>query len=478
MCDVGRSFFYVMIGYLLFGMDSKANRTRPSFCMVTLGCKVNQYESEAIAQELKDDGFVMLNSGPTRAKGPDTVIVNTCTVTQKAAMQSRQAIRQAIRSNPDATIIVTGCHVQTEPQDIQQIKGVHGIIGHADKQLIPDMVVSSTITKPDPLIRIDSDIRKARDFQAGHHIPVGNRTRPFVKIQDGCDAFCTYCIVPYARGPHRSMPLEHVLAHVKKIREAGYREIVLTGIHLGRYGSDLRPGTTLCNLVERLHHQETIDRIRLSSIEPLEITDDLLDLVRIAHRRPGHVCRHLHIPMQSGDNDILKAMRRPYSRHDFRELVQKIQAKIPDAAIGVDVMLGFPAETEAAFQNTYDLIEEMPLTYLHIFPFSPRKGTPASTYPDQIDPQTIKDRCGMVRDLGYRKRRAFLEQHIQADVEVIVETAEDSRTGLLKGISSNYIQVLFEGKKDLKNTFQKVHILKLQDNQSVLGHIMQDSSPI
>lgn len=450
----------------------KVKKTKPYFSIVTLGCKVNQYESEAIAQELKDAGFEMLYRGPALIKVPDTVIINTCTVTQKAAMQSRQTIRQAIRSNPDATVIVTGCHVQTDPQDIQQIKGVHGIIGHADKQLIPDLVVSSTITKPDPLIRIDSDIRKTRVFKAGHHTPIGNRTRPFLKIQDGCDAFCTYCIVPYARGPHRSMPLEHVLAHVQKIHEAGYREVVLTGIHLGRYGSDLRPSTTLCGLVERLHRQEMIDRIRLSSIEPLEITDDLLDLVQIAHKRPGHICRHLHIPMQSGDNDILKTMRRPYSRHDFRELVQKIHTKVPDAAIGADVMLGFPAETEAAFQNTFDLIDEMPLTYLHVFPFSPRKGTPADTYPDQIDPQAIKDRCGMIRELGYRKRRAFLEQHIQTDVEVIVETAEDSRTGLLKGITSNYIKVLFEGRKDVKNTFQKVHIDGLHESQSVSGHII------
>jgi len=302
--------------------------------------------------------------------------------------------------------------------------------------------------------------------------PSGNRTRPFLKIQDGCDTFCTYCIVPYARGRHRSMPFEDVLTSVRNIQEAGFHEVVLTGIHLGCYGTDLSPATNLTQLLTVLRDQEAIGRIRLSSIDPLEITDKLIDLISTSSSRPGHICRHFHIPMQNGDDTILKRMHRPYLQKDFRDKIGTIHRALPDAAIGADVMIGFPGESDTAYQNTLSLIESLPLTYLHVFPFSPRKGTPAYKFSHQVPSGTVKERCREVRALGNRKRMAFLEKHIHAEIEVLVETTPDAKTGRLKGVTSNYIKVLLDKHDGIKNRFQQVRIEAIRDTQSVVGRVL------
>ena len=444
--------------------DILKGHSAPIFTITTLGCKVNQYESDAITQHLKESGCVPIHS----EEKANLCIVNTCTVTQKASMQSRQAVRQLIRSNPGARIVVTGCYAQTEPDEIKEIKGVHHIIGHADKYKIPDMVLSSREKDPNLLTINRRNIFHERDFKELPVIAIGSRTRPFLKIQDGCDAFCTYCIVPFARGPSRSMRSENVLEHIHQLKQTGYHEVVLSGVHLGAYGIDLSPPTSLTELLNRIYGSQTIHRVRLSSIEPPELTDDI---IRIVAER-DMFCRHFHIPLQSGDDHILKQMRRPYTSSLFRDLILTINESIPDAAIGVDVMLGFPGETEKAFENTYLLMEKLPVTYLHVFPFSPRKGTPAGNYPQKVPAKTIKDRCHKMLLLGNVKKRDFLKKYPGQKVEILIEGKRDSTTGLVKGITSNYLPVYVQCGDDLENTLVKVKIDRLDNNNRLYGTIL------
>jgi len=424
------------------------------FKITTLGCKVNQAESEAIAQDLLSSKWLTARDLQTA----DICIVNTCAVTQKAAMQSRQAVRRAIRANPNAQIVVTGCYAQTAPQEIKAIDGVNYIVGHGKKHTIGRMIRTAGDGAPGYGISICGDIRKKRPFAS---MPIANtvlRTRPFLKIQDGCDAFCTYCIVPHARGRSHSMPLENVLNNIGKLAKAGYREVVLTGIHLGVYGHDLSPETNLSTAMERIRELKPIERVRLSSIEPFDFTEKILDQAV----RSDIFCRHFHIPLQSGDAEILKNMGRPYSPRFFSDLINKIHRFMPDAAIGADALIGFPGESEAAFENTYKLVEKLPISYLHVFPFSARPGTKAGKLPDKVDAGIIKDRCERMRNLGNEKRMKFYQEFIGQVLPILIETKREASTNFLKGISSNYLPVLIDAGDKLKNKIVDVKIQKLE----------------
>jgi len=435
------------------------------FTITTLGCKVNQYESEALAQKLSDDGqWVILRDKEIA----DLCIINTCTVTQKASMQSRQAIRQAIRSNPGARIIATGCYAQTEPDEIKKIKGVHHIIGHFEKHKIPDMILAGKENiLPSPVLK-----HKSHHFNSMPSAGLGYRTRPFLKIQDGCNAFCTYCIVPYARGPSRSLPPEQVLDNINKIHQAGYHEVVLTGIHLGNYGKDLgKQNADLLDLLNRIRESCTIDRVRLSSIEPCELTEDIIKCVAQSDSGQTKFCHHFHIPLQSGDDFVLKRMHRPYSRSFFADLVEKIHKLLPDSAVGVDTLIGFPGESDEAFENTYSLIEQLPVSYLHVFPFSARKGTAAYSYPERVNSNVIKERCHKMRTLGKLKKSVFYNKFKGKTLEILIEGKQSNAGGLLKGTTSNYIPVLVKEEDKLKNTITNVMIDEVNDNNQVFGTI-------
>lgn len=428
----------------------------------TLGCKVNQCESEAIRNALveSDPGLVTSNDGMA-----DVVIVNTCTVTRKAAMQSRQAVRQAIRANPGARIVVTGCHAQTAPAELAAIDGVDLIVGNQDKHLIPQQIYSGLPKRAgDDAPAASVDIADVGRFQSLPGIAHGNRTRPFLKIQDGCNAFCTYCIVPHARGRSRSLPMDQVLRQIEQLGRLGYREAVLTGIHIGCYGHDLTPAIGLVDLLGRIRDAGTIDRVRVSSIEPAELSDAIIDLAISGEEPAGRLCPHFHIPLQSGDDGILKRMHRPYGRDYFKDLVQRIIGRLPDAAIGVDTLIGFPGETDEAFENTYALIQSLPVAYLHVFPFSAREGTPAFSFTDQVPAQVIKRRCARMRRLGAKKRRAFYQGHVGNVVTVLVEETRDRISGRLKGFSDNYIPVGFDGPDEWINTFQPVEIQRISSD--------------
>jgi len=440
-------------------------KTRYNYQITTLGCKVNQCESEAIAHQLDSAGGSLCASDDPKT---NVCIINTCTVTGKAAMQSRQAIRQAVRSHPDALIIVTGCYAQTDPDEIRRIAGIDYIIGNSDKHEIPQLLFSPVNPPESPVCRV-RDISKERCF---HPLSVvassDSRTRPFLKIQDGCNTFCTYCIVPYARGRSRSMPSGDVLNHIRRLKDDGYKEVVLTGIHLGCYGLDLSPETSLLSLLRRIADSRCIDRVRISSIEPHELSPDIIRLVS----ESDVFCRHFHIPLQSGDDDILKKMHRPYTRSFFRDLAFQIHDMMPDAAIGVDTLIGFPGETPAAFENTRSLIEEIPTTYLHVFPYSPRKNTPAAGLPDQVRPPVSRERCRVMRDLGNRKKKQFYQNSIGSRQQILVEDKRDPKSGLLKGLSSNYIPVLIRGDDSLKNSIVTVQVDRYESDNGVSGTIV------
>jgi len=435
----------------------------PKYKITTLGCKVNQSESDAIAMNLKSCHWMPAEGSETS----EICIINTCTVTQRASMQSRQAVRQAIRANPNCRIVVTGCYAQTEPEAFKKIKGIHYLIGNTDKHRIVEIIAADRNTAAEHSLSSDTDVQPSPPLKRTLKGIAGSRTRPFFKIQDGCNAFCTYCIVPRARGPSRSLPVGDVLEGIKALSNAGYQEIVLTGIHLGHYGLDLIPETNLSDLLDRIAGSNLATRVRLSSIEPLELTDDLIDRIADA----SCYCHHFHIPLQSGDNQILKKMKRPYTVDYFKQLVSKIHNHIPDAAIGVDTLVGFPGETDAAFENTYELIGELPITYLHVFPFSTRPGTPAAQFPDKVAPTVVKKRSKQLRHLGNTKRMNFYREFIGKELEVLIESTRHPQTGLAKGVSSNYIPVLIDTNEDCTNKLLSVRLTDLVDN-AVRGTIV------
>lgn len=440
---------------------SRIREKKSKFRVITLGCKVNQYESDAIAGELEKNGLTLSSISDQ----PDLFIINTCSVTQKASRQARQAIRKAIREHPDAVICVTGCYAQSEPHAITKITGVDYIIGNSHKHNLSDVLNSRNLNKSTSPSVFCGDILKHKYLEKADTCAMGKRSRPFIKIQDGCGDFCTYCIVPFTRGPSRSRPIADILNEIEFVSSIGAKEVVLTGIHVGRYGLDLTPASTLLDLLNHILKNDKTIRIRISSIEPTELTDELLFFAM----NSKHICSHFHIPLQSGDDTVLKKMNRPYTSGFFKSLVEKIHKLIPQCAIGVDIMIGFPGETDDAFKNTSDLIEMLPVSYLHIFPYSSRPATPASHFPNQIPPNVIKSRFDHITRIGRVKKKIFYQRMLGQTLDVIVEAQRDKTSGLLKGVSSNYVKVLLEGDNALKNRLISCQIKELLNHHTILG---------
>ncbi len=438
-----------------------------NYFITTLGCKVNQCESAALGRCLEKTGWTKSDLHKAAV-----CIVNTCAVTQKAAMQSRQAIRRIARANPAARIIVTGCYAQIDPHRLASIDGVDTLAGNAFKHIIADLAASPHKDQATTYRIIHNDISCCHQFAPLPASVKGTRTRAFLKIQDGCDSFCTYCIVPYARGPSRSMPPEQVLQNLFDLEKEGVREVVLTGIHLGQYGKDISGAVDLETIVDTARSRAAIERIRLSSIEPTEIGETLL--AKIASRRTGRgrLCDHLHVPLQSGNNKILERMHRPYDQDLFRKVITTARRFLPDAAIGVDVLVGFPGEDETAFGHTFQLLQQLPVSYLHVFPFSPRPGTPAWHFGDKVPAKVVKQRCRQLRRLSDVKRRNFYQSLVGKELEVLIETDRDSNTGLARGLSANYVQVTISGDQHLKaNTFARVKVITVNDDMTVIGKL-------
>jgi len=434
------------------------------FHIHTLGCKVNQYESDGIAISLEKQGWIK----EKKNQKADIFIINTCAVTSKASMQSRQAIRKIIRDNPDAKVIVTGCHAQTDPEQIKNIDQVDQVVCHKDKFQIANQIIPIFKNKS-PLTFKKADHSSGNTFHNFEYAVKGAMTRVYLKIQDGCNAFCSYCIVPYARGSSVSMPVKEVFRQLRKLNNSGFKEVIITGIHTGMYGLDLKEKTSLLGLLEKINDEKPVYRIRLSSIEPGEINDGIIDLAR----KGNILCDHFHIPLQSGDDNILKKMKRPYDAALFEKVIHKIHKNIPTAGIGVDTLIGFPSETDGQFENTYQLIKKLPISYLHVFPFSARKGTPAFHFDNQVDSKVIKLRCARMRELGKIKQKEFVCAQLNKIQEGIVQHKPDSKTGVLKATTSNYLTVFLNKKNNLGGKIINLIPEQFDSDMTITGKIVE-----
>jgi threonylcarbamoyladenosine tRNA methylthiotransferase MtaB len=417
---------------------------RLKVAIATLGCKVNQYESAGILEALERRGF-------------DIVTFDTCTVTGRSDVQSRQLIRRAARTNPRAQIIVTGCYAKLAADDLKKMPGVALVTDQ--KAMIPEAIAAE---KPLEGIVLSDTTHSSPDLSSLKPVRFYGHTRAFLKIQDGCNSRCRYCIVPFARGQSCSVPEREVLNRIDELSRAGFREIVLTGIHLGAYGVDLTPPTDLFSIVKAVSDHRAVERLRMSSIEPMEITDSLIALFE--HSKI--LCRHLHIPLQSGDDGILNRMGRPYDPGFFAHLLKKIWRAVPDLAVGLDVMVGFPGEDEQAFDRTIQFIMDSPVAYLHVFPYSERPGTEAAAMSGKVSAADKKDRAERMRNIGKRKRTAFAQRFIGQKMAVLVEGKPDRKTGLWKGFSDNYIPVILEaGDVTLVNKIVQVRADRFKDGK-------------
>lgn len=413
----------------------------------TLGCKSNQYDSSAIEAVLKENNFKIAGS----SDGADVFIINTCTVTGKADYQSRQLIRRARAANPDAVVVVTGCYAQVAAKEAAGIEGVDYVLGNPEKEKVLQYIFEGKRKEP----KIDVT-------ETTHSSPLtlrakgsSGRTRAYLKAQDGCNNSCSYCIIPKARGVSRSLPISEILKEIESLVAGGYKEIILTGIHLGAYGLDLPPHqnlwcggkTDITGLVKAIDETHYPCRFRISSLDPDEVSDELIEVMANSKT----VCNHLHLPLQSGDDNILKRMNRRYTGKLFAERVEKIIEALPEISIGVDVIVGFPGEDEKKFFNTHSLLEKLPIAYMHIFPFSKRSGTLAVEFSEQVDAKIIKQRCEKLKVLDKIKRKRFYEKFIGKKAWVLIEASRDKETGFLKGRSRNYIPFLIKNNNELKN---------------------------
>ncbi len=454
------------------------------FCIITFGCKVNQCDTAGLAQELAARGW--LPAPP--AAPPDLLLVNTCTVTARADQQARQVIRRLAREHPGAPLWVTGCYAQRAPEEVAALPGVTAVLGNREKSClaaltahIPPAAISLAPNPPSPGERWGGEAptgQKIPPIQVGSYSPdtpfhpwrfhaAPGQTRARLKIQEGCSHQCTYCIVPRVRGPRRSMAPEQVQAALQDLQAAGYREVVLTGVDLGHYGQDLSPPGSLAGLVQQLQNGAAVpERLRFSSLEPQEVTPALLRALAGLRQ----FCPHFHLPLQSGAAEVLAAMGRPYRPGDFRELCLAIHRLFPDAALGLDILVGFPGETAAAFETTRELVGQLPATYLHVFPYSPRPGTPAALMPPVPAPE-VQRRARIMRELGARKLAKFQHSQLGQIREVLVE-GPAAKTGWLKGLSDNYLRVLLPGAPECRNHVLRVRLRKIEGG-FILGEAVE-----
>lgn len=429
----------------------------PTVAFHTLGCKVNFYDTEAIWQLFKHDGYEQVDFESTA----DVYVINTCTVTNTGDKKSRQMIRRAVRRNPEAIIAVTGCYAQTSPAEIMAIPGVDLVIGTQDRdKIIPYVRQLEQERKPINAVR---NIMKTRQFEELDVPDFADRTRAFLKIQEGCNNFCTFCIIPWSRGLMRSREPQSVLKQARMLVDAGYQEIVLTGIHTGGYGEDME-NYSLAKLLWDLDKVDGLKRIRISSIEASQITEEVLEALNGSDK----MCRHLHIPLQAGDDAVLARMRRKYTTAEFGAKIEKIHKIMPGVAITTDVIVGFPGETEEMFRAGYKFMEQMQFSEMHVFPYSKRTGTPAARMEDQIDEELKNARVHELIDLSERMQFAYAQKFVGQVLEVIPERAHkgEPNSGLIMGYSDNYLQLVFEGSEDWIGTVCKVKVTEAGVNES------------
>ncbi len=429
-----------------------------SFYIENFGCRATQADGAAIQRQFRERGLTPADA-PAQA---EVVVINSCTVTASADQDARAAIRRIHRENPNCQIVVTGCYAQRAPEEVAALPGVSRVIGNSHKHQLAE-IVDSTHTGFIPLSSLApvfvSDIFAHTELLAApvfDHAGPGasnNRTRPNLKVQDGCDNRCSFCVIPYVRGQSRSLPLSRILEEVHALVDSGYREIVISGINLGRWGRDLPTGNrepaidNCCSseglrfedLVRAIVSQTSLEKLRISSVEPMDWSDELIDLVANSPR----IAKHAHVPLQSGSDRVLRAMHRKYRPWHYREKIEKLRAAIPNAAIGADVMVGFPGETDADFEGTRLLIQQLPFTYLHVFTYSSRPGTPAAVLPNQVPLRIARERNRILRGLAGEKKQAFMQSFVGKTVEAITLDVFDG--GSTEALTDNYLKLRLTG---------------------------------
>jgi threonylcarbamoyladenosine tRNA methylthiotransferase MtaB len=427
----------------------------------TVGCRLNQFETDALRGKAQAEAHRVV---PFDAPA-DAYVINTCTITAEADADSRRLVRQAMRRNPAAVVAVTGCYAQAAPQAVAAIPGVDLVLGNGEKPAL--LAHLSGVRKNGGARVLVGDVagRRAID-EYGPGIDT-DRTRAFLKIQDGCNYHCSFCIVPEVRGPNRSQQPEAILGEILRLQAAGFPEVVLTGIHLGTYGRDLTPATSLADLCQRIADLAEAPRIRLSSLDPHEVKPDLIRLLAESPR----FCRHLHLPLQSGDEGVLRRMRRGHTAAQFRELVERLAAEVPGIALSGDVIVGFPGEDDRAFQNTTELLEAVPIAGMHVFSYSRRPGTAAAGYPDHVPKAVKAARSGILRALVARKARVFRHQFPGETLEVVV-LDRGGPDGMLEGLSDNYLRVWFAGEPGLRGGIVRVRVEQVT-GRGLLGSLQE-----
>lgn len=417
----------------------------------TLGCKVNQYETEAMLELFEKEGYEKAETEDYA----DVYVINTCTVTHMSDRKSRQYIRRMKKKNPDAIIAVVGCYSQVSPEEILSIDEVNLVMGTNDRKKIVEEVKKIDASRK---VSTVDDIMKVKAFEEIEINKTNGKTRAFLKIQDGCDRYCSYCIIPYARGRVRSRDLESIVKEVENLAANGYKEVVLTGIHVASYGKDIKEtDIKLLDVIKQINDIEGIERIRLSSVEPILFTDEFVEAVSAMDK----VCPHYHLSLQSGCDETLKRMKRRYTTEEYKTIVDRLRAAIPNVSITTDVIVGFPGETNEEFDKTYGFLKDIELTHMHIFKYSPRKGTPAATMENQVDPSTKHERSEKLLQLNEENFKKFGQKMLDKEFNVLFEQKVGDNK--FEGLTENYVKVIVESDKDLSEQILKVKITDVKN---------------
>ena len=412
----------------------------------TLGCKVNQYETEAMLELFEKEGYEKAETEDYA----DVYVINTCTVTHMSDRKSRQYIRRMKKKNPDAIIAVVGCYSQVSPEEILSIDEVNLVMGTNDRKKIVEEVKKIDASRK---VSTVDDIMKVKAFEEIEINKTNGKTRAFMKIQDGCDRYCSYCIIPYARGRVRSRDLESIVKEVENLASNGYKEVVLTGIHVASYGKDIKDSDIkLLDVIKQINDIEGIERIRLSSVEPILFTDEFVEAVSTMDK----VCPHYHLSLQSGCDETLKRMKRRYTTEEYKAIVDRLRAAIPNVSITTDVIVGFPGETNEEFDKTYEFLKDIELTHMHVFKYSPRKGTPAATMENQVDPSTKHDRSEKLLQLNEENFNKFGQKMLDKEFNVLFEQKVGDNK--YEGLTEKYVKVIVESDNDISEQILKVKI--------------------
>jgi len=414
----------------------------------TLGCKVNQYETEAMIELFLLRGYEIVDFDLPA----DVYVINTCTVTGMSDRKSRQIIRRAKKTNPNAIVVVTGCYAQTSHEAVAGIDGVNLVVGTKERQNIAELAEACSLDSVNDTV---SDIMHTHTFEDLSIKTYQDRTRAYIKVQEGCSQFCSYCIIPYARGPVRSRPFDDVVSEIRRLAKEGFSEIILTGIHVASYGSDLK-NYTLADLILAADSIDGIERIRLSSIEPMTLNREFIDKIKPCKK----LCNHFHISLQSGCDATLKRMNRKYTCDEYFSIVQGLRENFPDTAITTDIMVGFPGETDAEFEATVEFVKRVDFADAHIFQYSPRKGTPAAKRPDQIPPETKEKRSKIIAQLTEESRNNFKSRFTGKKMRVLFEQPFHKKDGWFEGKTSNYLTVIVKTDEDISGKFFDVRLEK------------------